>query len=108
MNKKFVIKNSYEFNQMIKNCSYLKDKNVVIYYKDNSLGYSRYGISVGSKFGDAVVRNLQKRRIRNILQSHKMGYHNSKDYIIIIRKNGMDCSYSELETSILSILEKLK
>ncbi len=108
MNKKFIIKNSFEFNEIINAKCFVKDRAFVVYYCQNQLGYSRYGISVGAKLGKAHLRNHLKRQIRNILQTHKMGYQNSLDYIIIIRKNGTNCSYQELEKSLLSLLAKIK
>lgn len=107
MKKRFVVKKNDEFNKIIHTCPYVKDSNLVIYYKDSSLGYSRYGISVGTKFGHAVLRNLYKRRLRMIIHQNKNNYEKDKDYIIIIRKNCLNVEYDDICKSYCSLMKKI-
>jgi len=84
MKEKYRIKKTQEFEEILnlKNKAY--SKSLVIFYRNNSYNYSRFGISVGKKIGKAIIRNKYKRQIRNILQNH---LNTSKDYIIILRSN---------------------
>ena len=108
MKKRFIVKKNDEFNEIIRTCPSVKDSNLVIYYKDSTLPYDRYGISAGTKLGHAVVRNLYKRRLRMIISQNKNNYENFKDYIIIIRKDALNKSYKELEDNLISLFNKLK
>lgn len=99
MKKKDVVKENRDFQNIIKTGNLRKDKNLVIYYKENNINKSRFGISVGKKVGNAVIRNLYKRRLRNIIDDNKKLCSNSKDYIIIVKKNCLETSYQEIENS---------
>ena len=65
-------------------------------YKDNNLDYPRFGIAVGKKVGKAVIRNKYKRIIRMILSENQKTFKNNKDYIIMIKKTGLNATYNEL------------
>jgi len=67
-----------------------------IYIKDNNLEYSRFGISVATKIGNAVIRNKVKRQMRNIIDNSKNVYKKNLDYIIIVKTNYLNYSYKEV------------
>lgn len=71
MKKINVVKSNEEFNNIIKTGNCVKNYYFVLYYKENSLGKYRFGISVGKKVCNAVKRNYLKRIIKNILDNHK-------------------------------------
>ena len=62
MKKKYIVKNNYEFNNIIQTGKCLKNKYYIIYYKENHYNYDRYGISVGKKLGNAVFRIIIKEK----------------------------------------------
>ena len=103
MKEKFRVKNKELFNDIIKKGRQTKSKYFYIYYKDNNLDFPRFGIAVGKKLGKAVVRNKYKRIIRNILNENKKTFKNNRDYIIMIKKTGLDKSYNELKEDLKNI-----
>ena len=103
MKEKYRVKNKELFNDIIKNGSQTRSKYFYIYYKDNNLDYPRFGIAVGKKNGKAVVRNKYKRIIRMILSENKKTFKNNKDYIIMIKKTGLNATYSELKADLQNI-----
>ena len=96
MRKLYVVKNERQFENIIKNGKVKKNKYYVIYSVDNSLPYDRFGISVGKKIGNAVMRNTYKRKLRAIIDNYKKYYINHKDYIIILRREAISKSYESL------------
>ena len=108
MKKEHIVKENREFSNIIETGTCIKDKNLVIYYKDNELNKARFGISVGTKVGKAHVRNKLKRQIRNIVDNFKNSYSKSKDYIIIVRKACLECTFQEIEASYQKLLMKVK
>lgn len=108
MKKALIVKKQEDFNRIIKCGKCKKNKNFVIYYEENSLGYDKFGISVGKKIGKAVVRNKYKRKIRSIIDEYKKVYQNSRNYIIILRKNCLEISHEEMKESIFQLLTEEK
>lgn len=104
MKKLYIVKNQYDFDRIIKNGQYKKNKSFIIYFEENSLPYSRFGISVGKKLGNAVYRNRMKRKIRAIVDNSQKLYIKNQDYIIILRGKGKDLDYNELNQALLSLL----
>ena len=106
MKKLYIVKNNYQFEEIIKKGKCKKNKYYVIYSKDNELPYSRFGISVSKKLGNAVFRNKYKRKIRSIIDNYRKLYINSKDYIIIIRKGAIDKSFDLLEKEFIALMNQ--
>lgn len=103
MNKKFIVRKNEEIQDIISKMNKKSNKLFVVYSVSNSLNYNRYCISVGKKIGKAHVRNLYKRRIKDILM--KNAINNSCDYVIILRANILSCSYDEMKLELIKILK---
>ena len=84
MRKLYIVKRKEEFDNIINTCPSKKNSSFVIYYKENTYKYDRFGISVGKKIGNAVTRNLYKRKIRSLIDNYKKSYVNQRDYIKLI------------------------
>ena len=104
MRKLYIVKESKDFDSIIKNNLFNKNKSFVVYYKENNLKYNRYGISVSKKLGNAVFRNKYKRKIRSIIDNCKKDYNISKDYIIILRRGALDKNFKELKDDLESLI----
>ena len=107
MKKANIVKENALFNDIISTGKCVKNKNLVIYYNINKEKRYRFGISVGKKIGNAVTRNYQKRRIRNIVDNHKNLYSNDLDYIIIIRRNVLNEDFIHLDESFVQLMNNI-
>ena len=65
-----------------------------------------FGIAVGKKIGNAVVRNKYKRRFRNIIDNNKLLFSNYNNYIIMIKKEALNVSYEKLEKELVRLLNE--
>lgn len=108
MKKKDIVKTHEEFNTLIKKGNQIHSKFFAIYYMKNQINHSRYGISVGTKLGNAVFRNKYKRKIRMIINENNTLYNNNSDYIIILRKSAIDLDYKSLKKDLDNLIIKLK
>ena len=64
MRKLYIVKEKKDFEKIINNNTFNKNKSFVVYSIENNLKYNRYGISVSKKLGNAVFRNKYKRKIK--------------------------------------------
>ncbi|KKW61841.1 ribonuclease P protein component [Mycoplasma capricolum] len=109
MKNKRVIKKNFEFQEIINYKKTIKNFCFVIYYKDNEESYLKYGISVGKKIGNAVIRNKVKRQIRMILKQNisEIGTV-SKDIIILVRKSVLKLKYATLSKLLIKLIKEIK
>ena len=107
MKKNNIVRKKYEFDKIIKTGSCIKNSYYIIFYKENNLDKYRFGISVGKKLGNAVLRNKYKRKLRNIIDNNKKYYQKSFDYIIIMKKSSIDCEFKVLEEKFISLINKI-
>lgn len=104
MNKKYIIKKNEEIQQIIGDSNKKVNKYFVIYFRKNSYNFNRYCISVSKKIGKANVRNLYKRRIKDILMKNNINF--SKDYVIILRVNILNLNYEQIQNELINVLKE--
>ena len=63
-------------------------------------------MSVSKKLGNAVVRNHQKRLIRQVFTKYKSEIQ-SFDIFVIARHNSINLTYSEVESNIAYLIKKI-
>lgn len=110
MKKINILKESYDFDRIIKNNKPYKYKDYIIYIErinDRELTKNyKFGFSVGKKIGHAVVRNKIKRQLKAIVD--KKDYQNNFNCIIIVGRGILTRSFSEMEQNLLKAFETLK
>ena len=106
MKKRNIVKTKRDFNNIINNGICIKNKYYVIYFLNNNKNYDNFGISVGKKIGNAVIRNKYKRKIRSIIDVYRKDFINGRDYIIILRSSALSISFQEMKESLILLLRK--
>lgn len=106
MKKRNIVKTKQEFNNIINRGICIKNKYYVIYSLNNDKDYDNFGISVGKKIGNAVIRNKYKRKIRSIIDIYRKDFVNGKDYIIILRSSALSIDFEEMKESLILLLKK--
>ena len=101
-----MVKSHEEFNEIIKKGNRLKGKYAYIFSKEKEFDKPNFGIAVGKKLGNAVVRNKFKRQFRNIVDKNRFLFKNNNNYIIMIKREANNASFSELETDLINTLKK--
>ena len=105
MKKINIVKNSRDFDRIIKNNKPYKYKDYIIFLERNTNDVYKFGLSVGKKIGNAVKRNKIKRQIREIIS--KNDYQKNFDCIIIVGKGINEKSFKQMEDNLLFALKNL-
>lgn len=105
MKKINILKNSRDFDRIIKNNKPYKFKDYIIYIERNTNDIYKFGLSVGKKIGNAVNRNKIKRQLKSIID--KKDYQNNFNCIIIVGKGIKEKNFKEREKNLLVALNNL-
>lgn len=103
MNKKYIVRKNEEIQNILKKSKKIVNKYFIIYFCKNYFNFNRYCVSVSKKIGKANIRNLYKRRIKNILMKNNL--NNSNDYVIILRTSILDIKYKKIEEELINIMK---
>lgn len=105
MKKINIVKNSRDFDRIIKNNKPYIYKDYIIYLEKETNEYYKFGVSVSKKLGNAVIRNKIKRQIRSIIGEND--YQNGFNCIIIVGKGINERNFQERRKNLLVALENL-
>lgn len=98
------IKANEDFGLAIKTGRTFRADSFLLHVRKNELSHTRVGISVSKKVGNAVKRNLIKRQIRSMCDSHIDYSSQSLDIVLIVRRSYLDKTYDENNTILKKIL----
>lgn len=99
------IKASDDFALTIKKGKAQRNQSYVIHYRINELNYTRVGISVSSKLGNAVARNHIKRQIRSMCDSLIAYDKNNIDIVIVVKQSFLNHSFDDNKESLKQLFE---
>ena len=99
------IKKYSEFQKVIEADNVKKTCFFVSYALENELGYSRFGISVPKKTGNAVIRNRIKRQVRSAI-GQSTNFEKSIDIVLIVRKSYDVNQFTKVKYEIQELLNK--
>ncbi len=105
MKKINILKESRDFDRIIKTSKPYKYKDYIIYIEKNTNDVYHFGISVGKKIGNAVNRNKVKRQLKSIID--QKDYQNNFNCIIIVGRGINERTFEERKINLLFALQKL-
>ncbi len=106
MKKLNIIKKEQEINDVINTGRKIYNRYYYIYNKENSNNkYYRFCICVSKKLGNAVIRNKNKRQIKDIIDKSNLSFKRESDYVIILRKDITSLTYDQKRDELLKILK---
>lgn len=106
MNKQYRLKKSFEIEKIVKKKISVGNAYFVMYYNRSSKNNTRVGISVSKKLGNAVLRNREKRILREIIRNN-LNLINQFDILIVQRKNALNLNYEQKQCEIIKLFNKI-
>ena len=106
MKKKNVIKKYSEFQVIISKNQYKRNSDFKIYYQPRRCEYTRVGILITKKHGNAVIRNKIKRQVREII-SKTLNFDENYDFIVTITKNYKVDQFDKYQNSLTLLLQSI-
>ncbi len=81
---------------------------VTVAYGPNGLGYSRLGVSVSTKHGNAVRRNRIKRVFRAAFREVRAALPVGFDYVLIPRKGVKEYATASMKKALLEAAKRIR
>lgn len=99
------IKKTQDFAVTIKKGKTYRTTSYLVHVANNEMGYTRIGISVSTKLGNAVVRNRIKRQIRAMCGELIDFNQQSLDIVIIAKQHFLEVDYQENKRLLKELLK---
>lgn len=106
--KQFHLRRRKEFEAVYAHRLRVQDGLLILCGAENRLGYARLGLSVSRKVGNAAVRNLWKRRIREAFRLQRGALPTTFDLVVIPQRGAALPTFGALERSLLLLAQKLE
>ena len=84
----------------------LANKHIVMFVLKNNKGINRLGISASKKIGKAVVRNKQRRRLKEAFRALNPQASTGYDIVILPRAGIIEAGFLEVKSSTKHLLRK--
>ena len=102
------LKKNHEFKRLYNKGKSAASQCAVVYCRRNGRQENRLGVTVSTKIGGAVQRNRIRRRLKEIYRLNEDKITPGYDVVIVARMRSRYAGYREIETSVLSLFQKLK
>jgi ribonuclease P protein component len=107
LEKKYRIKKNTEIQHLLKIKKTVGNKYFVIFYTENHENNNfRYAIGVSKKYGNAVARNLVKRRIREVIKVNN--FIDRCDFFIIVKIETKNLKFNKIKEYLEQLFENAK
>ena len=102
------LKKNHEFRRLYNKGKSSASQCVVVYCRRNGKPENRLGVTVSTKLGGAVVRNRVRRRLKEIYRLNEDKLSTGYDIVLVARMRSRYATFSELESSVMSLFRNLK
>jgi len=101
------LKKNYEFKRLYSRGKSAASKFAVVYCLHSGRAENRLGVTVSTKLGSAVHRNRIRRRFKEIYRLNEHSVRAGYSIVLVARQQSRYAGWKELESSVLSLFEKL-
>jgi ribonuclease P protein component len=106
MKRHYTIKKTKEIDAIFKLKKSKANQYFTIVYQEIDQPHFKYALSIGRKYGNAVMRNLMKRRLRAIVQINKDMIRNTMQFIIVVKPSSKDLEFQEIKKHVEDLFNR--
>ena len=106
LNKVNRLKKRYQFNYVYKNGTHFSKGALVLYLTTSKTKSIKVGFAVTKKIGKAVVRNLYRRRLREIVKKYLPNLKQNYNIIVVAKESITNFSFQELDKQFVELIKK--
>ena len=106
MNRKYSLRKNKDIEQLVRYRVSVGNKYYAIYYFRHC-GEAQIAFSVSKKNGNAVIRNYQKRIVKEIIRSH-IDDLNGYKLLIVVKPTSKDLSFIEKKENLEYLIKKIR
>lgn len=107
MDARRTLKNNSDFRRLYSRGKSKVTPYMVVYCRGNRLGVNRFGYTVSTKLGHAVVRNRARRRLREICRLNSDRLRAGFDIVVVARSRCVSAEYAKLDRAFLGACAEL-
>lgn len=108
MKRNYSLKTTKDIDSVFKGRVSVGNVYFAIYKKQHEYPHFKFALSIGRKYGNAVKRNLAKRRIRFILSENKSRIDNNFSFVIVIKPKAAELKYEDMLSNLNKLLIQSK
>ena len=97
-----------DFSAVYRTRQSIRNRNLTLCFVESTCTYSRLGLSVSKRIGNAVHRNRAKRILREVFRAQCHRLPANVDIVLIPRSYGTACDLEEMTESFLHLVHKLQ
>lgn len=106
MKKRDIVRSNNLFNEIINTGHHVSSKYFLLCSLKKEEEKNKFGIAVGTKVGNAVIRNKIKRQMRVIIDKNKNLFPNFHNYVVICKKEILNLSFQQMDVEFVKIVNK--
>ncbi len=107
MKQRYTLKKNSEFRRLYARGRSAVNPYLAVYCQRNRLGLNRWGYTVSTRLGHAVVRNRVRRRLREIARLNAPALKQGYDLVVVARARCVGAEYRKLEAAFLQACGRL-
>jgi len=104
--RRYRLRSNRQFQEVRRKGESTGNQLLVLCYRPNTLDHSRFGISVSKRIGNAVTRNLVKRRLREALRIRIDTIRPGWDLVFIARNPIRDADYHQMDDACARLIRR--